>query len=124
MYLLDTNVVSELRKGSRANERVRSWLTDVADEHLRQGIERVRARDAVQAEHLERWFRRLVADYACSPWMRAWPSCGVDSTCPIPSPPSMVCSQPPPSCMASPSSRANVRDVERTGARLLNPFEA
>jgi hypothetical protein len=54
-YLLDTNVVSEARKGRRANPGVRRWFDDVDDEALfisvlvageiRKGVERVRARD-------------------------------------------------------------------------------
>jgi len=71
--LLDTNVVSELRKGARANARVRAWFGDVESEELhlsvlvigelRRGIERVRARDARQAASLERWLRRVVTDH-------------------------------------------------------------
>lgn len=54
-YLLDTNVVSEARKGRRANPGVRRWFDDVDDEALfisvlvageiRKGVEQVRARD-------------------------------------------------------------------------------
>jgi predicted nucleic acid-binding protein len=72
--LLDTNVLSELRKGRRANVLVRGWFEGVAadDIHLsvlvvgeiRRGIERVRRRDAVQAAALERWLTRLRTDHA------------------------------------------------------------
>jgi predicted nucleic acid-binding protein len=72
--LLDTNVVSELRKGARMNEHVRSWFAAVGDEEirlsvlvlgeLRCGIERVRGRDPRQAQALERWLLRLVRDHA------------------------------------------------------------
>lgn len=72
--LLDTNVVSELRKGSRANPRVRAWLEGIADEEihlsvlvigeLRRGIELVRRRDVRQAIALERWLGRVVNDHA------------------------------------------------------------
>src|SRR5258706_15478436 len=31
-YLVDTNVLSELRKGTRGNENVRSWFSRVAEE--------------------------------------------------------------------------------------------
>lgn len=73
-YLLDTNVLSELRKGPRANNHVRAWLSHVSDEELylsvlvvgevRRGVEAIRRRDPRQAASLERWLRRLVADYA------------------------------------------------------------
>ena len=72
--LLDTNVVSELRKGPRANAHVRGWLEGVAvDEihlsvlvvgELRRGIELVRRRDADQAAALERWLNRVTTDHA------------------------------------------------------------
>jgi toxin FitB len=72
--LLDTNVVSELRKGARANARVRAWIEDVGDEEihlsvlvvgeLRRGIEAVRRRDPRQAVSLERWLARVVRDHA------------------------------------------------------------
>lgn len=72
--LLDTNVVSELRKGARANAHVRAWFEPVVDTEihlsvlvvgeLRRGIERVRARDARQATALERWLQRLTREHA------------------------------------------------------------
>ena len=72
--LLDTNVVSELRKGARANARVRAWIEDIGDDEihlsvlvvgeLRRGIEAVRRRDPRQAVSLERWLARVVRDHA------------------------------------------------------------
>jgi toxin FitB len=73
-YLLDTNVLSELRKGNRANPRVLSWFNAVDENELfisvlalgeiRAGIERVRAYDTTQAKALERWLDRLATTYA------------------------------------------------------------
>jgi hypothetical protein len=72
--LLDTNVLSQLRKGARASSRVRAWLEGVdSDEihlsvlvvgELRRGIERIRARDARQAAALERWLSTVVRTHA------------------------------------------------------------
>ena len=72
--LLDTNVLSELRKGERANARVRSWFESVAtgDIHLsvlalgelRRGVEQVRKRDEKQAAALERWLSRVAVEHA------------------------------------------------------------
>ena len=72
-FLLDTNVVSELRKGPRANRELPSWFTsmDDADIHLsvlvigelRRGIESLRRRDPRQAVVLDRWLDRLVTGY-------------------------------------------------------------
>jgi hypothetical protein len=68
-FLVDTNVISELRKGARANPGVRAWFADVADEEvhlsvlvvgeLRRGIETIRRRDPRQAVSLERWLGRV-----------------------------------------------------------------
>ena len=67
--LLDMNVPSELRKGSRCNVDVATRFSGVADEALclsvlvvgeiRRGIEAVRRRDPGRAGTLERWLARL-----------------------------------------------------------------
>jgi predicted nucleic acid-binding protein len=73
-FLLDTNVVSELRKRERANSRVLAWFNEVADDEihlsvlaigeLRRGVETVRKRDPGQAAALDRWVGRLVSHHA------------------------------------------------------------
>jgi len=64
-YLLDTNVISELRKGQRADSNVTAWFADIAEEEIflsvltigeiRRGIESVRRRDPDSAAALDRW---------------------------------------------------------------------
>lgn len=72
-WLLDTNVVSELRKGERADAGVRAWFED-ADERslftsvlvvgeLRRGIERIRRRDVPSALALEHWLAGLTDEF-------------------------------------------------------------
>jgi len=74
-YLLDTNIISELRKPlQRQNAGVATWFAQVnADElylsvlvmgELRKGIENIRRRDPVAAQHLSLWLQRLVQHYA------------------------------------------------------------
>jgi toxin FitB len=68
-YLLDTNVVSELRKGERADANVTAWFAGLADEEIflsvltigeiRRGIENVRRRDPDAAAALDRWLALL-----------------------------------------------------------------
>lgn len=69
-YLVDTNVLSEIRKGERADANVRRWWSGVAEVdvylsvivlgEIRQGIERKRHRnDLEQASALEAWLGRL-----------------------------------------------------------------
>jgi toxin FitB len=69
--LLDTNVISELRKGHRCHPNVARWFRTVDDleihtsvvvlGELKRGIERVRPKDPAFARELERWLTRLIA---------------------------------------------------------------
>jgi len=73
-YLLDTNVLSELRPRANRHPGVLAWFMAVNEEDLftsvlvlgeiRRGIERVRAYDAAFAARLEAWLTVLKADYA------------------------------------------------------------
>ncbi len=68
-YLLDTNVVSELRKGDRANSSLVAWyqardkrelyLSVITLAELRRGIALIRLRDTRQADVLDHWCRAL-----------------------------------------------------------------
>lgn len=72
-FLLDTNVVSEVRKPA-ADSNVLAWFSSVsgADLYLsvlvvgeiRQGIERLRRRDSAQAKAYELWLVALQKQYA------------------------------------------------------------
>jgi toxin FitB len=76
MYLIDTNVVSETRKGNKANQGVVAFFSRVAVAgdpiylsvvtvgELRRGVEVIRHRgDTAQALRLEAWLQTLVRDY-------------------------------------------------------------
>ncbi len=76
MYLLDTNVISEIRKQERANPGVRNFfqartedqarlfLSALTIGELRRGIELLRQRnDKPQAEQLEVWLERVLSEY-------------------------------------------------------------
>lgn len=73
-YLLDTNVVSELRKGSRGNRSLIAWISTVAPKvlytsvlvigELRRGIEGVRRRDDRQAKAYENWLEQVRLAFA------------------------------------------------------------
>ena len=76
MYLLDTNVVSELRK-PRPHGAVLAWITAVndADLHLsavtlgeiQAGIELTREQDLDKATEIERWLDQLAGAYNILP---------------------------------------------------------
>jgi toxin FitB len=62
-FLIDTNILSEIQKGERADVGVKTWyancnpndlfLSVLVVGEIRQGIERLRRRDPAQAERLE-----------------------------------------------------------------------
>ena len=134
-FLLDTNVVSELRKRTphphvldwyQRNVAAHAYVSVLVLGEIRQGIERVRHRDAAQAEALERWLEGLVAGYrerilpVTADVAREW---GRLAALP----------QPPPAVDGLMVATArvhrlvlvtrNVGDVAGTGVPVVNPFE-
>lgn len=85
MYLLDTNVVSELRK-PRPHGAVVAWLQSTAETDLylsavtlgeiQAGIELTREQDATKASEIEAWADLVAASYSVLPMdgetFRAW----------------------------------------------------
>jgi len=76
MYLVDTNVISEARKKSKANTGVRAFFKQAIEDEtrifisvvtvgeLRRGVESIRYRgDVRQANQLEKWLENLMAEY-------------------------------------------------------------
>jgi predicted nucleic acid-binding protein len=72
MYLLDTNVVSELRR-ARPHGAVLAWLRQVRDEDLhisavtigeiQSGIEIMREQDQAKAAEIETWLEQVAETY-------------------------------------------------------------
>ncbi len=76
MYLVDTNVISEARKKSKANKGVRAFFKQAIENEtqifisvvsvgeLRRGVELIRHRDDVrQSNQLEKWLEELLVEY-------------------------------------------------------------
>jgi len=71
-YLLDTNVISELRK-MRPHGAVTAWFSTMEEARLfvsavtlgelQVGIEKTRGQDPLKAEEIERWVDQLAATY-------------------------------------------------------------
>lgn len=76
MYLIDTNIVSELRK-IRPHGAVVAWLESVADADLylsavtlgeiQVGIELTREQDTIKAAEIEAWADQVAASYNILP---------------------------------------------------------
>lgn len=72
-WLIDTNVLSELRKGDRMDRGVRAWIegVDVDDLYtsvlaigeIRRGIEGLRRRDPASASAIEQWLLRMLESF-------------------------------------------------------------
>lgn len=72
-YLIDTDVIAELRKGDRCDPAVASWFASVTEDSIYlsvlvlgdigRGIESIRLRDVSSAQALDRWLRRVVRDH-------------------------------------------------------------
>lgn len=135
-YLVDTNVLSELRKGRRCDPNVLRWFSTVPDEdvflsvlavgEIRRGIERIRRRDARTAGALDTWLRRLLAGHrdrvlsVDEAVAEEWGRLGVPDPIPVVDGLMAATARVHGLTLAT----RNVRDVERTGVPCVNPFEA
>jgi hypothetical protein len=133
-FLLDTNVVSELRKQERCDPGVRSWFEQIPEDKLfisvlvlgeiRRGIEQIRGRDRRQADALESWLESITQGYqerilpVDLPAADRWGAMGVDQ--PI-APVDGLLAATALSHQLTLVTR-NVGDVARTGVKVLNPF--
>ena len=133
-FLIDTNVISEIRKGDRCDAHVASWFAAVSDEQLylsvltlgeiRRGAEMLRRRNMSGADALDRWLADVERAFAgrilpvdsdvAREWGRA----------------SALRSVPVVDCLLAATAKANdltlvtrnVRDIEGLGAAILDPF--
>jgi toxin FitB len=72
-FLIDTNIISEIRKGDRCDPAVASWWATVAEDDLwlsalvlgeiRKGIELARRRTPQKAAALEVWLADVIAGF-------------------------------------------------------------
>ena len=135
-YLLDTNVISELRKGDRCDANVTAWYAGVEETdiflsvlvlgEMRRGIEVIRRRDQQQTVVLERWLEETalrfagrilpVDDMIAEAWGRTY----------------YVRNAPVVDALLAATAQVhglilvtrNVSDVEGLGVTVLNPFLA
>ena len=133
-FLLDTNVVAEIRKRN-PDPGVATWFTSVSADELflsvlvvgaiRQGVARLARRDGAQAETYERWLDQLIEAYGdrivpiTSDVAQIWGRLNVPDPLPVVD-----------GLLAATALMhgwtlvtRNVNDVRSTGVQLLNPFD-
>ena len=135
-FLIDTNVISELRRGERCDRHVAAWYASVepgglylsvlVTGEIRRGIERAQRRDPVRAAIFERWLADLGVAFTgrILPVDRAvadeWGRLSAIRTIPVID------------ALLAATARVhgmtlvtrNIADVTGLGAAVLNPFEA
>lgn len=135
-YLIDTNVISELRKGDRADPSVASWFAGLAEEEvflsaltlgeIRRGIESIRRRDPKSAAILESWLGRvaeqhrdrvLSVDRAIA---EEWGRMNVPD--PLPVVDGLLAATA--AVLGLTLATRNTADIEKSGVSCINPFVA
>jgi toxin FitB len=134
MYLIDTNIISELRKGKRCDFGVAAWFRQVSEDELflsvlvvgeiRQGIERLRPRNARRAQAIERWLEELLRSFSdrvlpvderiAQNWGR------INARENFPAVDSLLAATADVHGLILVT--RNTKDIERSGVRCLNPF--
>ena len=134
-YLVDTNVISEIRKGARGHRQVLNWwnsihpsqifLSVLAIGEIHRGIVGIRGKDLHQANHLEAWLDGLIQVFGNrlipvdQRTALVWAEICTGRTLPIID-----------SLMAATAISKNLtfvsrntKDIQDCGVRYLNPFE-
>ena len=138
MYLIDTNVISELRKKRKANRGVRSFfsksielnnrifLSVITIGELRRGVELIRYRgDKAHARRLESWLQTLEGDYAESIIDFSVTEAQVWGRLRVPRYENAIDKQIAATALTHGLTLVtrNTRDFQGSGVELLNPFE-
>jgi predicted nucleic acid-binding protein len=134
-YLLDANVVSELRKGRRCHAAVRGWFGALDEEdlylsvlvvgELERGIERIRRRDPKSATRLRRWLSSLATTFedrilpVTLPIARTWGKMGAPN--PVPTIDGLLAATAHVHGLVL--ATRNVSQIEALDIEWVNPFE-
>jgi predicted nucleic acid-binding protein len=135
-YLIDTNVISELRKGDRCDPAVAAWWAKVDENELwtsalvlgeiRRGIELARRHDPQKAKVLESWLEEVIYGFGdrildvdaqvADEWGR------MNAIRPLPVIDALIAATARANSLTFVT--RNVSDVQGVGVDLLNPFTA
>jgi len=133
-FLIDTNVVSELRKQDRANAGVRAWFSNLDEKEIylsvltlgeiRRGIESVSRRDPMAGSNLNAWLARISMGFEdriipvdvtiAEEWGR------MNVPDPLPVIDGLLAATA--KIRGLTLATRNVRDIARTGIDLVDPF--
>jgi len=134
-FLIDTNVISEVRKGARCDVHVSTWYASIADDdiflstlvlgEIRKGVERARPRDPDKSAALERWLTKVksaftgrvlgINDAVADRWGR------MSAIRPVPAIDGLLAATAVTHGLTLVT--RNDRDVAGLGATVLNPFK-
>ena len=135
-FLIDTSIISEVRKGDRGDPAVVSWWNSVGEDDLwlsplvlgeiRKGVELVRCRDPRKAEALEAWLAELITRFGnrvlsvdtdvAEQWGR------INAVRPVPVVDALMAATAKANGLTLVT--RNVGDVAGLDVDVLNPFEA
>lgn len=135
-YLIDTNIISELRKGDRCDPAVAAWWAKVDENELwtsalvlgeiRRGIELARRHDPQKAKVLEAWLEEMIYGFGdrildvdaqvADEWGR------MNAIRPLPVIDALIAATARANSLTFVT--RNVSDVQGVGVDLLNPFTA
>lgn len=133
-FLIDTNILAELRKGERGDQHVRVWYAGISASdiyvsvivlgEIRRGAELLRRRDPIAAASLDAWLATLRASLGnrllpiSDEVADRWGHLGIPD--PLPVADGLLAATALVHNLVLVT--RNTRDVERSGAHLLNPF--
>ena len=138
MYLLDTNVISEVRKQNKANAGVRGFfdavqlakselfISVITVGELRRGIYLIRHRgDERQALQLETWFNTIMEDYSANILSFTDAEAQVWGRLRVPHYQNAIDKQIAATALIYDLTLVtrNIKDFYGTGVKLINPFE-
>jgi predicted nucleic acid-binding protein len=134
-FLVDTNVLSEVKRG-RGDARVKSWFAKIDNAALytsvmvvgeiRRAIELIRRRDASQVVGFEAWLAQLQDDFGdrvlpvTQDIAEEWGRLNAPDPLPVIDALLIATARVHDLVIAS----RNIRDVGRSGAHVLNPWQA
>ena len=133
-FLLDTNVISEIRKRERAHPNVAKWVAQtpvkeigtsvVVLAEIRRGIELKRRNDPDQADRFDQWFSQMrtrLGDRVLpidEPVAEAWALLSVPDLLPLVDGLLAATAKVHDLTLVT----RNIADVARTGVAILDPF--